>query len=231
MTNLSVPNRIAGGGSHRLGGMPLPLVAVLVALALLAGCTGDSTGGRERPSPSERAEASPTPERVDLTGLPVERAAFCDILDVGSVEKSLGGTVRRTNHYGNGDEARILPGYVDVSHEYNCTFVAAGGSTASAWVFAPPVGRRQARRLVRRAVAPDTCTRAEGLRFGTPTVTSVCREREPRPRTRARMQGLFGDAWLSCEITVQPSRASRQDVLERAERWCIDVVTTLGARP
>ena len=77
-------------------------------------------GGRASPSASE-----PPVSRVDLSGLPVARAAFCDLLDQESIGDALGGTVIGTDHYGNGDEVNITPDLEDISHEFNCTYYGA----------------------------------------------------------------------------------------------------------
>lgn len=208
------------------------VVAVLAGAAVLVGCTAEPDRDTE-PEPS----ASTAPVRkVDLSGLPVARASFCDMLDPDELEDALDGPVLDTYHYGNGDEAEITPGYTDVSHEYNCTFRGAPPATARTWVFARPARTDEARRLVRAAESEKRCTVAESLQFGTPTVTTACLEREPEPGTRVSTHGLFGDAWLSCELTVprDPSRPpgqQRDEALERTEQWCVDVVTTIGARP
>jgi hypothetical protein len=49
-----------------------------------------------------------------------------------------------------------------------------------------------------------------------------------------RLSGLFGDAWLSCELTTPTAAAAGDPVREsvrRAQRWCVDVATSVGARP
>jgi hypothetical protein len=64
--------------------------------------------------------------------------------------------------------------------------------------------------------------------FGTPSAATVCRERKPA-RTTVTLRGLFGDAWLSCELRT-PGDVVGQAV-QRNEQFCVRVATTLGARP
>jgi len=49
-------------------------------------------------------------------------------------------------------------------------------------------------------------------------------------RTAVTLRGLFGDAWMSCELAV-PGRAPASETQRRGEQWCLRVATTLGARP
>lgn len=215
----------------------LPLVATALALALTGlvqlALTGDEdapagpagpagAGTAKQPKPSGAARA-----RLDLSELPIARAPFCNVLGEDAVELALGGEVTDTAHYDNGDEVEITPGYTDISHEFNCTF-RGETATARAWVFARPVGRPEATALVQAATEQAGCTTPEAIEFGTPGVTTVCEDDE-QDRARVRMQGLFGDSWLTCELTLpgqQKAAAPR-----RTEEWCIDVATSLGARP
>ncbi len=208
---------------------PSAVAVLLASVAVLAGCTGDAEpDGASGPSPTP-----PPAERVDLSGLPVARESFCEALHADGVEQVLGGPVLATSHYGNGEEAEITPGYVDVSHEYSCTFTGTPPTAARAWVFARPVQAAEARRLVRAVEAERDCRFPESLQFGTPSVTSACEEEGPEPVVRTTMRGLFADAWLSCELTVPregTTRQKREELLTRTEQWCVDVVTTIGAR-
>jgi hypothetical protein len=52
---------------------------------------------------------------------------------------------------------------------------------------------------------------------------------------RARLEGLFTDTWVGCEVTEPlegPGGAarSRADVVQRADQWCTEVVTTVGSQ-
>ena len=45
---------------------------------------------------------------------------------------------------------------------------------------------------------------------------------------RASYRGLFGDAWLVCEL-VRPAGAT-WDVTDRAGRWCVGVLQAAASR-
>ena len=109
--------------------------ALLPLVLAVTGCTS-SPEPEAGPSPSA---SEPPVSRVDLSGLPVARAAFCDLLDQESIGDALGGTVIGTDHYGNGDEVNITPDLEDISHEFNCTYYGAPPAKARVWVFARPV--------------------------------------------------------------------------------------------
>ncbi len=209
---------------------------LLTAALALAGCTS---------SPDEPAAAPTTPPRptgahLDLSRLPVHRSEFCHVLAGDDVEQALGGTVLATGHYGNGEEAELTAGYVDVAHEYGCVYEGTGGSTATAWVFARPVDAAEARSLVRLERRQEGCAYPPSVQFGTPGLTSVCEVPgaaggEP-VRFRARLAGLFGDTWVGCEVAEPLDRSAtaavhRGDVVQRAEQWCTEVVTAMSARP
>ncbi len=56
-----------------------------------------------------------------------------------------------TAHYDSGDRVPLATGLTDVSHEFDCTFDAADGTQARAWVFAEPVTAAVGRSIVREA--------------------------------------------------------------------------------
>ena len=76
----------------------------------------------------------------------------------------------------------------DVAHEYGCTFEAADGTIARAWLFAPPVTPARARHLVkaaaRRPGLPRRSPRTPG--FGQQSVAVVCESDGGRRRRRTR---------------------------------------------
>lgn len=216
------------------------LAVLLAAAALVTGCTADTETPETPDQPGQAVSSvTPTDADVDLSALPVPRADLCPALDEDDVARALGSEVADTAHYRNGEEFEIRPGQVDVSHEYGCVYEAADGTTARVWVFARPVPVPEARTLVRQARRVRDCTFPESVGFGDPGVTSVCERRaaagdEGGTSVRARLQGLFGDTWLSCEITEPAGpRAgdddSGADLATRADRWCADVVRTIGA--
>lgn len=196
---------------------------------LLLACTGpgspDGAGDR-----SSGASSSPGQRRaVDPAALEVGRGPFCDRIPARAVRRVLGGPVQRTHHYGNGDSAELTPGYVDVAHEFNCSF-ERGEATARAWVFAPPVSPELAARVVAEIKTQRGCRFSRTPRFGGASVTTVCTLRQPSPTTRVSQHGLFGDAWLSCELTVPRTRSGPQpaediaDIADRTAQWCADVL-------
>lgn len=200
---------------------------------LLVACTGpgssDGAGDRSPGSSSSPLPSPGQPGAVDPAVVEVGRGPFCDRIGAGAVRRVLGGPAQRTHHYGNGDSAELTPGYVDVAHEYNCSF-ERGEATARAWVFAPPIRPDVATRVVAEIRAQKGCVVSPGSRFGQPSVTTVCTLRQPSPTTRVSQHGLFGDAWLSCELTVPRTLPGPQpaediaDIRDRTAQWCADVL-------
>jgi hypothetical protein len=176
---------------------------------------------------------SPTPSNladVDLSDLPIERQPFCETLDDDAVEDALGAAPSGTSHYGNGDRVPLTTGLTDVSHEYNCTFDAATGSQARVWVFAEPVTAAVGQTILRDARRERGCSELDRVpMFGTPSLATLCRPSGPA-RHRVTLRGLFGDAWLTCQLST-PAATGAQPTIQRAGQWCVRVATTLGARP
>lgn len=219
---------------------------MVATAALLVGCTSgaDVPEAGASPSPSASPSLGPGAAHLDLSDLPVPRVGFCDVLAADEVEQALAGPVADTAHHANGEEFEVTPGRVDIAHEWGCTFLGSDGTTARTWVFARPVREPEATTLVRRARDAEDCAFPESVVFGTPGVTSVC---ETRGRVaddgatsqvgrvfRARLEGLFGDSWMGCEVTepleaMTRSTTTRADVVQRAEQWCTEVVTTVAA--
>src|SRR5512139_3502115 len=181
------------------------LVSLLTFVLFATGCTSSTTDQAE-PSPS--SPVPPTRARVDLSGLPVPRTDVCGMLDENGVTEALDGPVTGTDHYGNGDEVEVRPGYKDVSHEYGCVFEGGDGTAARTWVFARPVARSEARTLVRRARRGRDCAFPDAVGFGSPGLTSVCEiasgatgSTQRTTTVRARLEGLFTDTWMGCEVS------------------------------
>lgn len=212
--------------------------AALVAVALLATVGVVFAGLRSRPSdqtsvsrPTPTPSATPTPlSSLDLSGLPIERAPFCDALDDGDVEDALGGPVSSTAHYDSGDRVALATGLTDVSHEFDCTFDAATGAQARVWVFAEPVTASVGSSIVTETRREPGCTvLGKGPTFGTPSVRTLCRTGKPASQV-VTLRGLFGDAWMTCRLST-PGTTGGEQTVQRAEQWCVRVATTLGARP
>ncbi|HET7385225.1 MAG TPA: hypothetical protein VFJ19_01020 [Nocardioidaceae bacterium] len=209
------------------------LAAVVVTVAVVAIGMNDSPTPHVRPpaaSPSRTTYPSPPAASVDLSGLPIARRPFCDRIDDEAVTTALDGPVTLRNRYGSGDRAELAPGVRDIAHEYSCSFTTNSGAQARAWVFAEPVGSAEASRLVRGARGRSGCTYPESAPgYGDPTLTSRCEQRHPDIEV-VTLRGLFGDAWLSCQLTV-PGHRHPKNAVARAQQWCVHVAVTLGARP
>ncbi len=220
---------------------PRAVAAVVVAGLLASACTSTGAGpdGATTGSASPTVSTGPQEAHLDLSALAVPRADVCGLLAADDVEQALGGPLAGTDHYGNGDTAEVAPGRVDVVHEFGCVYLGKDGTAARTWIFARPVLPQEARELVRRARRGRDCAFPASVRFGTPSLTSVCEvEGAPTegPLVRARLEGLYGDAWMGCEVseptaepTAQPTaQDGRADVVQRAEQWCTEVVTAIS---
>lgn len=158
----------------------------------------------------------------DSTSATVRRTEFCDRLPAEAATDALG-TGASGSAYGNGDTSDVVPGG-DVSHEYGCRFVPTDTTVvdteARAWVFAPPVGADRAQELVRSATSARGC-RADAVApaFGNPTLALQC---TADGRRTASFRGLFGDAWLTCSLTL-PATVPARELVDRAGRWCVAV--------
>ena len=114
-----------------------------------------------------------------------------------AVEEALGAAPEEASAYGNGDQARLAPGIRDRAHEYGCSWTA-DGTTAAAWVYAPPVSRVVATELLRQARAVKGCEPVTAApAYGEPSAGLVCTSTRGREVT---FRGLFGDAWLVCSL-------------------------------
>jgi hypothetical protein len=164
---------------------------------------------------------STTPlESFDTSALTVPRASFCDAVDPRQVEAALGDEPVDATSYENGEEVTLADGVTDVAHEFGCTWTAGDGTEARAWVFAPPVDPGRAQTLVDGEIRRVTCDYGGGPAYGDPSLAMMCVDDSG---TTASYRGLFGDAWLTCELTV-PEAAADQDALrERTGRWCVGV--------
>ena len=129
----------------------------------------------------------------DTGDVTIGRAEFCSRVAPTAVEEALGGAATSSENYANGDRAEVAPGVRDVAHEYGCTWTAADGTVARAWVFAPPVTPEQAGALRRAATGKGCRPVPDAPAYGEPSVAVRC-------GAETAFHGLFGDAWLSCSL-------------------------------
>ena len=197
------------------------LVAVLLTAALTAGCSGGDKSTTSAPT------ARPTPlAKLDAARIRVARAAFCDRVGTGEVRRALGAEPDTDESWGNGDpvpspSATGSAGSGDVGHELGCGWTTSTGTAARAWVFARPVTAQLAGTLVAQAGRRPGCTASQDGVFGRPAVLQTCTD--AAGTARVRRAGLFGDTWLTCELTGPTASRPRT----RLDAWCAAVVAAL----
>lgn len=202
---------------------------VLVAVAALAITgTGVAAGtlllGDEESTNGPTA-FTPTPlTSFDTSTLTVPRASFCDAVDPRQVEAALGDEPVDATSYENGEEVtfadEVTGPVTDIAHEFGCTWIRADQSEARAWVFAPPVDAKRATALVKAAGKTEGCLASPEPAYGSPSVELLC---TGEAGTVASYRGLFGDAWLTCELSLKDPEASGAEVLRRTGAWCVGV--------
>jgi len=189
-------------------------VAALLLAPVLAGCSSDE--------PAAEATAAPTPiAKLDVAAVQLARATFCDRLPDAAVRRALGGDLDTDESWGNGDPLPGDDGSGDVGHEIGCGWTSAAGSSARAWVFARPVDASLAGSMVVQAGRLKGCTAERTPTFGSPAVLQTCTL--TGGVQRVRRAGLFGDTWLTCEVSGPSSETPR----DRADGWCASVVAAL----
>jgi hypothetical protein len=191
------------------------LCVLVLAAALLTGCSEEETTA-PKPAPTPLAS-------LNAAAMEIPRIEFCPLVPDSAVEEALGAGPDSDASYGNGDEVDLPGEGAEVVHELGCVWSTDDGASARAWVFARPVDARFARRAVASSRETQGCRVGAGPAYGDPSVTQTCRLADGTQRVRHA--GLFGQTWLSCEV------ADRGDDLvairERANRWCVEVVTAL----
>lgn len=194
------------------------LTAFVVLGALLAsGCSGGSPSGTPTAAPTSGSIAT-----LDTAAMRLVRVAFCDLVPTPAVELALGGSARSGQSWGNGQPLPVVTGH-DVAHEFGCAWKGARKRSAQTWVFARTVDATYARALVRASGRAKDCSNKKGPAFGSPSVTQVCKL--DGGVTRVRHAGLFGDTWLSCQVSGRSTTA--YDVRRRTDDWCVSVARAL----
>jgi len=192
-----------------------PVLAVLLCLAL-SGCGG--TDG-----PAAAPSATPTAiKQLHASQMRVVRVAFCDLVPRTTIRAALAGPRTSARSWHNGDP---VPGAgSELGHEFGCAWTGPHGRSARAWVFARPVSAAFARTLVSSARRQPGCTAVESSGFGKPSVVQTCRPKHAP--LRIRRAGLFGDTWLTCEVSGNGTPATLR---KRTDAWCVRVATALNA--
>ena len=192
----------------------------LVAVLLLAttGCSEDSKKAAPPPAPTPMAS-------LNTTAMEVPRIEFCQLVPDAAVRRALGQAPDSDTSYGNGDEQDLAGVGTEVVHEIGCDWRTDDGATARAWVFARPVDAAFAGTVMAQERRAKGCRSTRGPAYGDPSITQTCRL--PDGSQRVRHAGLFGQTWLTCEVsaTVQDAITGLPD---RSERWCVEVANALN---
>jgi len=200
---------------------------VLVVLALVATLGAVAAGVLTRDD--EEEPAAPAAQKpfttapladYDAAAAVVTRGPFCATVDERQVDAVLG-QVPDVLEWRNGDEVDLTGAGADVVHEFGCAWSVQDVGAARAWVFAPPVDAARAQRLVTSAGKGPGCVVGSGPAFGSPTLALTCTK---DGTTRASYRGLFGDAWLVCEVERPADAGVDVDVVDLAGRWCVGVL-------
>ena len=191
------------------------MLAVVLVASLAGGCSGGGQGRAAGP-----ATARPTPLTKLVTGrVTIARATFCDQVASAAVRRALGGQPGDAAHWDTGAPVPTTSG--DLGHEIGCAWTTTTGAAARAWVFARPVTADLAGTLVAQASHQAGCTAAQASHFGSPSLLQTCSQ--PGGTERVRRAGLFGDTWLTCELSGPASSQPRRHV----DDWCAAVVASL----
>jgi hypothetical protein len=185
-------------------------VALAASVALLTACTEDAASP-EPPAPATSTSLA----AYDTDGLVLSPTGPCARVTAAQVGDALGAAVESSRTWAPGQR---LPGTPEVADEYGCRHTA-GDVTASAWVFAAPVDRRAARRLVAETTTGACRADRDAPSFGEPGVAYSC---DGSGTVRTGVRGLVDRTWVTCEIRGTDDR-------ERVGRWCVSVLESLSA--
>ncbi|MEO7350784.1 MAG: hypothetical protein ABIW17_02700 [Marmoricola sp.] len=191
-------------------------VAAVVFGLLLTGCTEEK---KVTPKPS------PTPiGSLNTLAMQVPRIEFCGLLPDTAVSHALGGKPDSDSAYGNGDLQELQGVGQDVVHEIGCSWAGKDGVAARAWVFASPISREFARRVIASGEKTKGCRTVPGPAYGRPATTQVCSFSDGTHRVRHA--GLFGQSWLTCELAAGDVETA--DLRSRTDAWCVEVANALN---
>lgn len=198
------------------------LIGAVVLTAIAVGVGVLTLNDDEPETPEVKGDLS----TVDTTTMSVRRGAFCDRVPTEDVTEALGGTASEKKAYKDGDQTVISGTVNDVAQEYGCIWTGPEGSgtSARAWVFAPPVTQAWATQMTKSV--PRGCKAAATPAYGKPSVALTCIDAKKQPKVELR--GLFGDAWLTCQLTGKAGETPAA-VQERASRWCLVTATAASA--
>ncbi|MDH2413963.1 hypothetical protein [Nocardioides sp. CER19] len=198
---------------------PLPALLLAVVVTGAAVAAGVVLQSPPATHPTTTRPLATRLSSIDTTTAVVRRGPFCDHVPSADVHAAVDDDSPKAAAWSNGDP---LPGTHDVAHEFGCSWTSGSGTVASAWVFAPPVTVARGEELVASARAQRGCTPLPGAAaFGSPTVALKC---VAGATTTLSYRGLFGDAWLVCQLAG--SRAP--DPADVADRWCASVLQAAG---
>ncbi|MGH3350343.1 MAG: hypothetical protein ACRDPS_06710 [Nocardioides sp.] len=205
-----------------MGSVGRILIGAVVLTAIAVGI-GVLTLNDDEP---EAAKVKGDLSNADTTSMHVRRGAFCDRVATEDVTDALGGAASEKKAYGDGDQTVISGSVTDVAQEYGCIWTGPEGSATSAraWVFAPPVTKDWATQMSKSV--PKGCKAASKPAYGKPSVALTCTDAKKQPKMV--LHGLFGDAWLSCELTGKAGEPTAT-LQKRASRWCLVTATAAAA--
>ena len=199
----------------RLRWRGLSLATIVICLTA---CTGGGGRNGGDPAPEPIPEAEPTTlESYDAEGLRLPRGPFCDRVSATGIEHALGDAPARSSSWTDGDRVQVPGVGRDRVHEFGCRWFASDGTRARAWMFVPPVSRREARSLLRQAAGPG-CSTTRQIGFGKPSGAVRCTK---GGTTEETYLGRFGDTWLTCVLSTPGEPV---DLPERTSAWCVTVL-------
>ncbi|MEI7057568.1 hypothetical protein WBG06_17225 [Nocardioides sp. CCNWLW239] len=198
------------------------LIGAVVLTAIAVGVGVLTLKDDEPETPEVKGDLS----TADTTTMHVRRGAFCERVPTEDATEALGGAATEKKAYNDGDQTVISSGVTDVAQEYGCIWTGPEDSATSAraWVFAPPVTLDWATQMTKSV--PKGCKAASSPAYGKPSVALTCVDAKKQPTVILR--GLFGDAWLSCQLTGKAGEAAAT-VQKRASRWCLVTATAASS--